>query len=203
MSLQRELVVAAVYDLFKNVVSTRDGQNHVHVQAQCIVNFLTLRQLHGDVIEREWTQTPWTNAQFRASDIASGLVAEGVSEHFPTFQDSSVGKPTWAVLQTTCEGILKEQKRSAFLDALTKEEEKQICTAYLSDQSVVMSLEQEILYRLRASSSELRPKDLERNRLHRIAEGLKQWAEDASRTTDELDLIDPTVPVYWRAPPSD
>ena len=76
------------------------------------------------------------------------------------------------------------------------EETRRICVAYIGDQDVPQTVEQEILYRLRASATDLATKDAERNRLHGKAAALRAWVEHADRTLAELDTFDPTADLH-------
>ena len=73
--------------------------------------------------------------------------------------------------------------------------------AYVSDQDVPQTVQNEILYRLRASSEELAPKDLERDRLHVKAAALATSLD--SMALDALESFDPRDDRHWRADDAD
>lgn len=109
-------------------------------------------------------------------------------------------KPTWAELQAAAAA-----SRLSFLkvDAprqIQAEEARRICAAYIGDQDVPQTIEQEILYRLRASDTDLAPKDTERDRLRGKAVALRTWINDDMRTQSELEAFDPTADSHWAKP---
>ena len=95
------------------------------------------------------------------------------------------------------QGVACRRRRTALREAVLKEEARRICAAYIGDQDVEQTVEQEILYRLRAPAADLVTKDAERDRLAGKARALRVWINDSTRTQAELDAFDARTDTHW------
>ena len=83
--------------------------------------------------------------------------------------------------------------------ALRDEEAGRICVAYLFDQSVPHTIENELLYRQRAQEGgvDITAKHAERDRLHAVAVALEAWVRSPERSAEDFRGFDPTTNEHW------
>ena len=148
-----------------------------------------------DSIIRDWvvTKQKWDNMLWDPWTVKS--IIDGVVGWLEVpAQPGQSEKPDWPHVLT----IYPVWLVNRCIKRINKEETKRICKAYISDQDVEQTVQQEMLYRLRASAVNLAPKNTERGRLHTKATLLKVWVKDSTRTIVELENLDFTLDTHWR-----
>ena len=104
-------------------------------------------------------------------------------------------KPTWATLIIAGKKHILSTAFETATENIADEEAERICVAYIGDQNVDLTIQNEILYRLRAPATELAPKNTERDRLH--ARSVALVAGLATMTLAQLQAFDPTQDSHW------
>ena len=112
-----------------------------------------------------WRTYDWNPPEFLPTDDRR------LQEYGDTDFDASP-KPSWREIRDAYDRAAPVRAREQLRETVRAEEGRRICVSYVSDQDVPQTVQNEILYRLRASSEELAPKDLERDRLHAKAAAL-------------------------------
>ena len=112
-------------------------------------------------------------------------------------------KPTWAELESSLAQVRLRRARARVASSSQMQEQGRICQAYIGDQNVAQTVQQETLYRLRAMEfgTDITAKHAERDRLHTRAVALKAWTEHEDRTLTEIEDFDPADDSHWRATP--
>ena len=149
----------------------------------------------NDNIIRNWivTEQKWNSMSWNPWTVKA--ITNGVAEFIEIpAQSEQSEKPEWAQIFI----IYPIWLVNRCISSINKEETKRICKAYISDQDVEQTVEQEMLYRLRASTVDLTPKNTERGRLHTKATLLKTWTKETTRTIVELEAFDSTLYTHWR-----
>ena len=111
-------------------------------------------------------------------------------------------KPGWTALVAAGRIGVLASARSDALDRMLDEERARIARAYIDDQGLAPSVEQETLFRLRAleTGAALGARHAERDRLHALAVALRAWLEDPTRTLDDLAAFDAGADAHWVSP---
>ena len=116
---------------------------------------------------------------------------------------SASEKPEWSVILAAVEaGTLRDRKLYCRTE-IENEEARRICGAYIGDVPVPQILQHEALYRVFAIEArlDLSAKHAERNRLHKVAEGLRARVDGAS-SVEAVESIDPADDALWAPPAS-
>ena len=132
--------------------------------------------------ESEWGTYQWNPPQY-------------LVERYPDPDPDASPKPTWAEIVTARDAALPIQLREQLTQSVNAEEERRICAAYLDDLPVLQTVQNEILYRLRATTADLAAKNTERDRLHFRAVALVAGLD--TMTLEELQAFDPAQDIHW------
>ena len=156
----------------------------------------------GPLVNPAETEQAWNAYIWGGPDDETGPQYD---RDIPEFSDpdlSASPKPTYAGLQSGARLAIIEFHAEQALSGIHDEETRRICAAYLADQDVPQTVEQELLYRQRAAEkgTDISTKHTERDRLRDKAVALRVWVEHADRTLAELEAFDPTADLHWSAP---
>ena len=116
-------------------------------------------------------------------------------------RDTVRAKPTWDAVVAACPTFILKRAVDLGREVSQIEETRRICAAYIGDQPVRQTVEQEILYRQRAAETgiDISAKHAERDRRHGVANSLRARIA-AAQTIEDLDAIDPTDDSVWATP---
>lgn len=132
--------------------------------------------------------------RFPAWILARVVTRVSASQGYPDPDLDASPKPAWAALVVAEATARLIDTRITLLRAVDAEEERRICTAYGA-----VTVQEEILFRLRAAAAVLAPLDVERDRLAARANVLRGSIR-AAAAQDALDAIDPARDAHWAAP---